>query len=112
MALLAELKLEVETDDDEPSWVFLPEPDIQLTFSTDEPQRLLQIEVDEPQLRFGTLPVLGEPVHKIVELLQIPPAETLWRPVAPIDVHFGLSLVRDLDCGNLLRVRFSAMGTE
>ena len=31
---------------------------------------------------------------------------------APIDVHCGLSLVRDLDCGNLLRVRFSAMGTE
>lgn len=77
---LAELQIEIETDEDEPTWVFLPEIDTELTFSTGQSQRLLQIEVDDSWVRFGTLPVLGESVHQIVELLQVPPSETLWRP--------------------------------
>lgn len=80
LARLAELQIEVETDDEEPTWVYLPEIDTELTFGPDQPQRLLQIEVDDSWVRFGTLPVLGEPVHKIVDLLQVPPSETLWRP--------------------------------
>jgi hypothetical protein len=80
LARLREMKVEVETDEDEPTWTYLDEIDTQLTFSADPPQRLVQIEVDDDRVRFGTLPVLGEPVHKIVEFLQIPPAETLWRP--------------------------------
>lgn len=80
LARLLEMKVEVEADEDDPTWAYLDEIDTQLTFSDGPQQRLVQIEVDDDRVRFGTLPVLGEPIHKIVELLQIPPAETLWRP--------------------------------
>ena len=77
---LEEAKINVEPDDDDPAWLYVPEMEAELTFSRDEPRRLVQIVVEDERLHFGTLPVLGKRVHEIVELLNVPEAETLWRP--------------------------------
>src|SRR5205809_431742 len=78
LARLVEANIEIEADDDDPRWMFLPEIETSLTFGDDEPPCLVQIVVEDERIRLGTLPVLGQRVHQIVELLQVPESKMPW----------------------------------
>src|SRR5262245_329466 len=53
--------------------------DTELRFKTTNPPTLMEITVEDEHVRLGPLPVIGERLHKVVELLQVPDAETVWR---------------------------------
>lgn len=70
----------VELDvDDEDDWLYVPEMDTELHFKSTRPPALLEIVAEDERVRLGPLPVIGERLHKIVDLLQVPDAETVWR---------------------------------
>src|SRR6185503_1020815 len=53
--------------------------DTELHFKSTQPPTLLEIIVEDEHIRLGPLPVIGERLHTIVEQLQIPDTETVWR---------------------------------
>jgi hypothetical protein len=53
--------------------------DAELKFKTTSPPVLMEIVVEDERVRLGPLPVVGERLHKIVELLQVRDEETVWR---------------------------------
>ena len=56
--------------------VFLEEIKTTLSFSAHVPQTLLRIDVYDSRARFDKLEVLGTPIHELVLLLKVSPAET------------------------------------
>jgi hypothetical protein len=75
---LASINIELDTDDED-DWLYVPEMDTELNFKATKPPVLLEIVVEDEQVRFGPLPLIGERLHKVVDLLQVPDAETVWR---------------------------------
>jgi hypothetical protein len=76
----------IDVDDEEKDrWFYVGEMDTELLFKTTSPQVLLEIAVEDERLRLGPLPVIGERLHKVVELLKVPDAETVWRADAGDD---------------------------
>ncbi len=70
--------MELDTDDED-DWLYVDEMDTELNFKATKPPVLLDIVVEDERVRFGPLPVIGERLHKIVDLLQVPDGETVWR---------------------------------
>lgn len=75
---LQDAGIDVDLDDDEPE-LYVEDMDTELIFTTETPPRLREIVVEDERARFGPLPVLGERVHKLADLLQVPAEDTLWR---------------------------------
>jgi hypothetical protein len=69
----------MEQEDDEDDWLWVEEMDAELNFKTTKPQTLYEIVIEDDRPHFGSQVVIGRRVHEIVELLQIPDSETLWR---------------------------------
>lgn len=65
--------------EDDPTSAYFDDAGLDLYFRPESPHALWQIGVTDERLRFGGLPVIDRPVHKIVGLLKVPPEETLWR---------------------------------
>lgn len=65
--------------DDEDDWLYVDEMDTELIFKATQPPVLLEIVVEDERVLFGPLPVIGERLHKIVDQLQVPDGETVWR---------------------------------
>lgn len=77
--ILRELKLDTEeVQDNRVRGLYVDEIETMLVFSSDSLPLLKRIDVEDERLRFGPLEVLGKPVHEIVQLLKVPPSETLW----------------------------------
>lgn len=74
---LAEVGIDLEEDDDH--WLYVDDLDTELIFTTTKPPVLREIVVEDDRVRFGPLPVIGQRLHQVVELLQVPDGETLWR---------------------------------
>ena len=81
---LREARIDVE-DDEEDRFLYVREMDTELTFKTTSPQTLLEIVVEDERVRLGPLPVIGERLHKVVDLLKVADAETVWRAEADDD---------------------------
>ena len=75
---LQDAGIDVDLDEDEPE-LYVEDMDTELIFTTETPPRLREIVVEDERARFGPLPVLGERVHKLADLLQVPAEDTLWR---------------------------------
>src|SRR5262245_55799258 len=82
---LEEAGIEVDVEDEEPGGMFVDGMDAELTFTEHEPHYLNEIIVEDERLRFGPLSVVGQRLHKVVGLLQIPDSETLWKVGADDD---------------------------
>src|SRR5687768_10221876 len=72
-------KLDYEADDEDPAHAYVSDMELQLTFSGVEPPVLVQIAVNDEQVRFGSERVIGRRLHEITSLLQVNDEETLWR---------------------------------
>jgi Protein of unknown function (DUF3592) len=75
---LAEHKIELDLDDED-DWLWVEELDAELRFKTTKPPVLREILVEDDQLRFASLPVIGKRLHEVVELLKVSDGETMWR---------------------------------
>lgn len=64
-----------ELDDNE---IYIDAIETNLVFSSDSPPSLKRLDVAEDRVTFGSMEVLGKPLHEIVALLNIPASETLW----------------------------------
>ncbi len=51
---------------------------IQLCFSKQSPRVLIRIDVSNPQVRFGSLAVIGKRVHEIIGIFKVSRKETVW----------------------------------
>ncbi len=74
---LAEAAMPLADDDDD--WLYVDEMDTEIKFKSTTPPVLLEIIVEDERVRLGPLPVLGERLHKVVDLLQVSDTETVWR---------------------------------
>jgi hypothetical protein len=75
---LAEHKIALDVGDED-DWLWVEELDAELRFKTTKPPVLREILVEDDQLRFASLPVIGKRLHEVVELLKVSDAETMWR---------------------------------
>ena len=76
---LEKAKLDFEADDIDPEHVFILDMEAQLTLRGEGTLRLVQIAVNDEQVRFGSEPVIGRRLHEITKLLQVNTEETIWR---------------------------------
>ena len=76
---LAEAGIEVDAENEEPEWAYIDDAETALIFKAAEPHVLREITVEDERVRLGPLTVMGQRLHKVVELLQVTDAETLWR---------------------------------
>jgi len=74
----AGVNLEGEDADGE-GWLYVDDMDSVLKFKTTNPPALLEIVVEDERIRVGPLSVIGQRLHKVVETLQVPDTETVWR---------------------------------
>ncbi|MDZ4847946.1 MAG: hypothetical protein SGI77_01505 [Pirellulaceae bacterium] len=72
-----EADMQEDLGDDDPG-LYLDDIETTFSFTRHSPYALSRMDIDDRRLRFGPMQVHGKPVHQIVELLKIPPAETLW----------------------------------
>ena len=80
IAALQNAKIDLEGDDElDEGRLYVIDLDTELRFKSTQPPILLEIIVEDEQVRLGPLPVLGQRLHKIVDQLQVTEAETLWR---------------------------------
>jgi hypothetical protein len=77
---LKSAKIDLDGDDElDDGWLYVVDLDTELRFKSTQPPTLLEIIVEDEHIRLGPLPVIGERLHTIVEQLQIPDTETVWR---------------------------------
>src|SRR5262249_46264021 len=82
---LKDAKIDLEGDDEldidnrGSGWLYVVDLDTELRFKSTQPPVLLEIVAEDEHIRLGPLPVIGERLHKIVEQLQVPDTETIWR---------------------------------
>ena len=81
---LREAGIEVD-DDEEDRFLYVDELDTELMFKTTAPPVLLEIVVEDERLRLGPLTVIGQRLHKVIDQLRVPDAETVWRTPADDD---------------------------
>jgi hypothetical protein len=73
-------KIDLDGDDElDDGWLYIVDLDTNLHFKSTQPPVLLEIVVEDEHICLGPLPVIGQRLHTIVEQLQIPTSETLWR---------------------------------
>jgi hypothetical protein len=75
---LAEKNIKLNVDDED-DWLWIEELDAELRFKTTKPAVLREIVVEDEQLRFASLAVIGKRLHEVVVLLKVSDAETMWR---------------------------------
>lgn len=66
-------------DDNDPTYITFDNAEIDLYFRPEEPHALWQVVVCDERARFGNQEVIERTIRQIVELLQVPNDETLWR---------------------------------
>lgn len=49
-----------------------------LFFSNDAQQTLKRLDIADDRVAFGSMRILGKPLHEVVTLLNVPASETLW----------------------------------
>lgn len=76
---LRDTGFETDVDDDDPTFAYVEEMEMVLTFAESAPHALVQIAVADDQVRFGAQPVVGRRIHEITELLHVRESETVWR---------------------------------
>lgn len=65
----------LELDDNE---VYLEAIETNLFFSNDAQQTLKRLDIADDRVAFGSMRILGKPLHEVVTLLKVPTSETLW----------------------------------
>lgn len=76
---LAAARIEHDWEEDEGTEAYLDALDTELKFKGGANPELREIEVWDERVRLGTRSVIGERLHTIVDFLQVPEGETLWR---------------------------------
>jgi hypothetical protein len=76
---LADAGIKLDEDDVEPDWIAVDDLDAELIFAASEPRLLREINADGERLRFGPKQVIGQRLHQVLDFLQVPEGETLWR---------------------------------
>src|SRR3569623_967808 len=69
--------IELDKDEEDPDWLYVDELGAVLNFKTTQPPRLFEIVTEDSDVHLGSLPVIGERVHAILDRLKIPVSETL-----------------------------------
>ena len=65
----------LELDDNE---FYIDAIETNLFFSSDSQQTLKRLDISDDRVVFGSMRIIGKPLHEVVTLLNVPASETLW----------------------------------